>query len=67
MFDWLRRLREANRRAAEDEARLTKGTGQGEPMAEINPLGELVRLAGESQPDDPGPRPSARRARPRCR
>ncbi len=53
MFNWLRRWREASRRAAEDEARLRKG--EGEPMAAPDQIAQLVRLVGEAQPDDPGP------------
>ncbi len=45
MFQWLHRLRTGSRRAAENANRLAK-RGQGEPPAEIDPLGELVRIVG---------------------
>ena len=41
MFDWLRRLREASRRAAEDANRADEGPGRA--AARPRPIEELVR------------------------
>ena len=47
MLKWLRRRREARRRAVEDAARLAKRSDQSEPRSDPDPIEELVRIVGE--------------------
>ena len=48
MFKWLRRRREAARRAAEDANRLRKRNDQAERPAGPDPIQELARILGSS-------------------
>jgi hypothetical protein len=57
MLKWLRRRREARQRVVEDANRLRN---QSEQLSDPDPIEELVRIAGES---DPGERRD--RVRPR--
>jgi hypothetical protein len=61
MLKWLRRRREARWRVAEDTARLAKRSDEGELRSDPDPIEELVRIVGES---DPGERRD--RVRPRA-
>jgi len=47
MFKWLRRRREARRRATEETERLAKRSDLGEPRPDpSDPIEELVRIVG---------------------
>ena len=48
VLKWLRRRREARRRAVEDTARLAKRSDEGELRSDPDPIEELVRIVGES-------------------
>jgi hypothetical protein len=67
MLRWLRRRREARRRVVEDANRLRKPAGQSEQPSGPDPIEELVRIVGESDPGErrvrPRPRTGAQSAR----
>ena len=59
MFKWLRRRREAARRAAENANRLRKRSDQAELPSDLDALEELARILGESDASE-GPRVTSR-------
>lgn len=71
MFGWFRRRREARRSVDETTRRLVKSIDAVEPPPDPDPIEELVRVVGESDPHPWGvarPRQTpARRSRPNRR
>ena len=71
LFGWLRSRRRAERSVDETTRRLVKSIGADEPPLDPDPIEELVRLVGESDPRPWGDarfrQTSSRRARPNRR
>ena len=71
LFGWLRSRRRAERSVDETTRRLVKSIGADEPPLDPDPIEELVRIVGESDPRPGGDarsrQASSRRARPNRR